>query len=154
MKIKAKHHRNETTKNFQKKKDMAIAFCPFFLSRITKTSSPPSCKLLNETCKMQSRLLQFKTIKAVVKGLSIEKTIAQEYGTRIQLKRFLSDDDQTNYDLKSSWTVYIIEKGSLLSYTKICSMASKSVVSLGLSWLASPVKCVCLNCQWTWRQFQ
>ena len=86
----------------KKKKDMAIAFCPFFLSRITKTSSPPSCKLLNETCKMQSRLLQFKTIKAVVKGLSIEKTIAQEYGTRIQLKRFLSDDDQTDYDLKSS----------------------------------------------------
>ena len=82
---------------------------------------------------MQSRLLQFKTIKADVKGLSIEKTIAQEYGTRIQLKRFLSDDDQTDYDLKSSWTVYIIEKGSLLSYTKICSMASKSVVSLGLS---------------------
>ena len=51
---------------------------------------------------MQSRLLQFKTIKAVVKGLSIEKTIAQEYGIRIQLKRFLSDDDQTDYDLKSS----------------------------------------------------
>ena len=61
---------------------------------------------------MTSRLLKFKTSGAVVKGLSIEKTTAQEYRTRIQLKWFLSDDDQTDHDLKGSWTVYIIEKGS------------------------------------------